>query len=130
MVTLAASLLGGMALGASPWGVEESLQGSWAAVPSNMLGWSYFLAWSISFYVSFRTKSAGCHHIVQWLVEEQFAGWLSMVACLVWQHMACSWPPKRSTQAASCAMSHLQDMHKIMDAGWAVQCSSAKWCWA
>lgn len=50
MVTLAASLLGGMALGASPWGVEESLQGSWAAVPSNMLGWSYFLAWSISFY--------------------------------------------------------------------------------
>jgi hypothetical protein len=52
MVTLAVSLLGGMALGASPWGVEESLQGSWAAVPSNMLGWSYFLAWSISFYVS------------------------------------------------------------------------------
>ncbi|KAF6252889.1 hypothetical protein COO60DRAFT_1297682 [Scenedesmus sp. NREL 46B-D3] len=50
LVTLAVSLLGGAALGASPWGVEESLRGSWASVPSNMLGWSYFLAWSISFY--------------------------------------------------------------------------------
>jgi hypothetical protein len=52
MITLAVSLLGGMALGASPLGVEESLRGSWAAMPSNMLGWSYFFAWSISFYVS------------------------------------------------------------------------------
>lgn len=51
IASLSTSLIGGAGLAALGLGVEDSLP-LFAQTPSNVLGWSYFLAWSISFYVS------------------------------------------------------------------------------
>jgi hypothetical protein len=51
LVSLAASIGGGLLL--SQFGMDEALP-DWSRQASSALGWSYVLAWSISFYPQVR----------------------------------------------------------------------------